>query len=130
MPRLTQRSYPKSKIFRRRLRGACRNGEWSFSCRPLLHVHHTWVVERSALLGCEWTILSSRRFASPRDDDVTWTISLEVDNSLGSSGRSTCPTLRAPESVSIEVRPCSASAKSIQLIEKPPANPSTIQFGQ
>ncbi|XP_034239668.1 uncharacterized protein LOC117644376 isoform X2 [Thrips palmi] len=57
----------------------CRAGQWSFTARPLLRVSHTWVLERNALLGCEWRLLSSRKFGSPRDEDVVWTLSLEVD---------------------------------------------------
>lgn len=75
----------------------CRAGEWSFTRRPLLHVSHTWVLERRALLGCEWTLLTSRRFGSRQDDDVTWTVSLEVDN----SGCTSESPLRAADSARV-----------------------------
>ncbi|KAK3909231.1 Speckle-type POZ protein B [Frankliniella fusca] len=74
----------------------CLDGEWSFTSRPLLHVSHTWVLERRALMGCEWTLLTSRRFGSRQDDDVTWTVSLEVDTGLVRSSSSSEPAVLRP----------------------------------
>ncbi|KAJ1525826.1 hypothetical protein ONE63_009027 [Megalurothrips usitatus] len=81
-------------------RDVCLAGEWSFTGRPLLHVSHTWMVERRALLGCEWALLSSRRFGTPRDEDVTWTVFLEVDPTAAGAACST-KALRAPETVRV-----------------------------